>query len=104
MELLGEINREHSRGGVISDPLEDFREIRDPERGLESGADLAQSLCKTQLSSSSNRVHTVRSAACPPQVGDCIGTSLRTPLEFSWRASLRCELKGFRAAVDEPRA
>jgi hypothetical protein len=61
MELLGEVNREHSRGCVISDSLEDFREIRDPERGLKSGAYLAQSLRKTQLSPLESHSHpTVR--------------------------------------------
>ena len=49
MELLGEVNRENRRGGVVGDALENFGEVGDPERRLEAGADFVETLCEGQI-------------------------------------------------------
>ena len=48
VELFVEVNREDGGGAVVGDALEDFREVGDPEGGLEAFANFFQALGKAQ--------------------------------------------------------
>ena len=48
VQLLVEVNREDGGGAVVGDALEDFREVGDPEGGLEAFANFLQALGKAQ--------------------------------------------------------
>src|SRR5579862_2737912 len=48
VELFVEVNREDGGGAVVSDALEDFREVGDPEGGFEAFANFFEALGKAQ--------------------------------------------------------